>query len=208
MYKKIIFSVLCLFMLSFLNAQQKKKTYAKKPTTTSKPIPKVVQNYDDYESVYVTTGDLGCSNVVPRYDYTIDTGLLVKNHGDLDLVVKIINLEDNIASRMVYIQKNSSYEIKNIPQGRYIIKEAHGEVWKQKNVDGKCFGIFTDENAMYRQSKNVADFFVTKRIEGDYEVTNIPSYELELGIRFVKDPKQRNNSTYHTNRISSSEFNQ
>ena len=26
MYKKIIFSVLCLFMLSFLNAQQKKKT--------------------------------------------------------------------------------------------------------------------------------------------------------------------------------------
>lgn len=188
------------------NGQQKKKTSVKKSTAT-KSIPEVVQNYDDYENVYVTTGDLGCSNVVPRYDYTIETGLVVKNHGDLDLVVKLINLEDNTASRMVYIQKNTSYEIKNIPQGRYIIKEAHGEVWKQKNIDGKCLGIFTDENALYRQSKNVADFFVTKRIEGDYEVTNIPSYELELGVRFVKDEKQRNGSTYHTNKISSSEFN-
>lgn len=206
MYKKIILSVLFLLSLSMINAQQKKKTYTKKTTTTSKSAPKVVQNYDDYESVYVTTGDLGCSNVVPRYDYTIETGLLVKNHGDLDLVIKLINLEDNIASRMVYIQKNSSFEIKNIPQGRYIIKEAHGEIWKQKNVDGKCIGVFT-ENAMYRQSKNIADFFVTKRVEGDYEVTNIPSYELELGIKFVKIPGQKNNSTYHTNNISSSEFN-
>ena len=204
MYRKFTLVAICFFMMPFLNAQ--KKTSAKKPITATKTTPKAVQNYDDYESVYVTTGDLGCSNVVPRYDYTIDTGLLIKNHGDLDLVLKLINLEDDIASRMVYVEKNSSHEIKNIPQGRYMIKEAHGEVWKQKNIDGKCIGVFT-ENPMYRQSKNVADFFVTKKTEGNYEVTNIPSYELELGIRFVKVPGQKSPSTYNTNTISSSEFN-
>lgn len=204
MRTKLFFLTILLLSLS-IYGQQKKKSYPKKNTTT-KSIPKVVQNYDNYESVYVTTGDLGCSNVIPKYDYTIDTGLLVKNHGDLDLVIKLINLEDNIASRMVYIEKNSSFEIKNIPQGKYKIKEAHGDVWKQKNNDGKCIGVFT-QNAMYRQSKNIANFFITKRIEGNNEVTSIPSYELELGIRFVKSPGQKNNSSYHTSNISSSEFN-
>lgn len=204
MKTKLFFLTLLLLCMS-ANGQQKKKTYAKKEST-SKTIPKVVQNYDDYQEVYVTTGDLGCSNVVPRYDYTIDTGLLVKNHGDLDMVIKLINLEDNVASRMVYIQKNSSFEIKNIPQGRYVIKEAHGEIWKQKNSDGKCIGVFT-QNSNYRQSKNVADFFVTKRMDGNTEVTSIPSYELELGMRFIKTLGQKSNSTYHTNSISSSEFN-
>ena len=204
MKAKLFFLTLLIVSMSF-NGQQKKKAAVKKSIST-KTIPKLVQNYDDYENVYVTTGDLGCSNVIPRYDYTIDTGLLVKNHGDLDLVIKLINLEDNIASRMVYIEKNSSYEIKNIPQGRYVMKEAHGEIWKQKNIDGKCLGVFT-QNPNYRQSKNVADFFVTKRIEGNSEVTSIPSYELELGMRFIKTPGQKSISTYHTNSISSSEFN-
>lgn len=204
MKTKLFFLTLLLLSLSFYG-QKKKKAVSKKSTTT-KTIPKVVQNYDDYESVYVTNGDLGCSNVIPRYDYTIDTGLLVKNYGDLDLVLKLINLEDNIASRMLYIEKNSSFQINNIPQGKYIMKEAHGEVWKQKNINGKCIGVFT-ENANYRQSKNVADFFITKRIEGNSEVTSVPSYELELGMRFIKTPGEKNNITYHTNNISSSEFN-
>ena len=165
-----------------------------------------VNNYDGYESVSVTTGDLGCSNVIPRYDYSLNTSLLVKNYGDLDLVIKLINLEDNIASRMVYIRKNSSFQIKNIPQGKYIIKEAHGEVWKQKNIDGKCVGIFT-KNAMYRQGKNIPDFNIRKRIEGNYEVTEIPYYELELGIKIITKPGEKVRSTYQSNSITSSEFN-
>lgn len=204
MKTKLLF--LTLLILSFFGySQQKKKNYAQKKSVT-KTIPEVVQNYKDYEDVYVTTGDLGCSNVIPRHDYTIDTALLVRNHGDLNLVIKLMNLEDNIASRMVYIEKNSSFEIKNIPQGRYIIKEAHGEVWKQQTKDDKCIGIFT-KNAIYKQSKNIADFFIKKRIEGNNEVTSIPSYELELGVRFVKTARQKNNSNYQTNNISSSEFN-
>ena len=165
-----------------------------------------VNNYEGYESVSVTTGDLGCSNVIPRYDYSLNTSLLVKNYGDLDLVIKLINLEDNIASRMVYIRKNSSFQIKNIPQGKYIIKEAHGEVWKQKNIDGKCVGIFT-KNAMYRQGKNIPDFNIRKRIEGNYEVTEIPYYELELGIKIITKPGEKVRSTYQSNSITSSEFN-
>lgn len=166
----------------------------------------VIENYADYESVYITTGDLGCSNVIPRYDYSLNTSLIVKNHGDLDLVIKLINIEDDVASRMVYIEKNSSFEIKNIPQGRYIIKEAHGEVWKQKNIDGKCVGIFT-KNAVYRQGKNIPDFYIKKRIEGNYEITDIPSYELELGIKIMVKPGEKVKSTYQSNSISSTEFN-
>lgn len=137
-----------------------------------------VDKYADYERVYVKTGDLGCTNVIPKYAENLETSLLVKNHGDLDLVIKLIDLQDDIAIRMVYIQKNSSFEIKNIPEGRYVIREAHGDVWKQKVDNGKCIGVFT-ENANYRQSKNIADFYLKKRTEGNYIVTSVPSYELE-----------------------------
>lgn len=197
--------ILLIFSSPFLNAQNKKKIKSHK-ATTNKTIPKIVDNYDDYESIYVTTGDLGCANVTPRYDYSLDTGLLVKNHGDLDLVLKLINMEDNICSRMVYIQKNSTLNIKNIPQGKYIIKEAHGQDWKQKISDNKCIGVFATD-AFYRQSKNIPKFYVTKTTDETGETTSIPSYELELGIRIIRKPGEKNNSNYHTNTISSSEFN-
>ena len=184
-----------------------KKTSINNKNKVIVPIKKTsINTYDDYESISVTTGDLGCSNVIPRYDYSLNTSLLVKNYGDLDLVIKLINLEDNIASRMVYIRKNSSFQKKNIPQGKYIIKEAHGEVWKQKNIDGKCVGIFT-KNAMYRQGKNIPDFNIRKRIEGNYEVTEIPYYDLELGIKIITKPGEKVRSTYQSNSITSSEFN-
>lgn len=186
---------------------QKKKSYVDHKQfnnkINTKIKPKIVTNYDDYEDVYVTTGDLGCSNVVPRYDYTIDTKLVVTNRGIYDMVLKLVNTDDNIASRMVYISKNSTYTISNIPQGIYFIKEAHGDKWKQKTIDGKCVGIFT-ENASYHQSQNRPNFFISKRIEGNYEVTEIPSYSLELGITF-SESKGKN---YIKNNISSSEFNE
>lgn len=206
MIKKIFFfsTLLC---VAFSYGQYKIEQKIKLDTTkNTKRIPEVIVSYDDYESVNVTTGDLGCSNVVPRYDYSIKTFLRVKNHGNLDMVIKLINLEDNIASRMVYIQKNSSFEIKNIPQGKYVIKEAHGESWKQKIIDGQCVGVFT-KDSFYRQSQKIVDFFIVKKDQGDYEEIMTPSYEIELGVRIPKNSTQKKNNSYKTNTISSVEFN-
>lgn len=170
-------------------------------------VTKQIDEYEDYHTENVITGDLGCSNIIPKYDNSFDTSLLVKNHGDLDMVLKLIDLETDTAIRMVYIKKNSTFEITHIPQGRYMMKEAHGAKWKQKIIADKCTGIFT-ENAIYKKSKNIADFNITKSINGDVVTTHIPSYELELGIKIIRKPGAKNNSSYQTDTISSSQFNQ
>ncbi|MCL1653825.1 hypothetical protein M2T28_14475 [Elizabethkingia miricola] len=161
--------------------------------------------YLGYEDVNVTTGDLGCTNVIQKYDNSIDTNLLVKNNGDLDLVVKLIDINTDVAIRMVYINKGSSYNIQNIPQGRYYIKEAHGRQWKQRKLVDQCIGEFS-ENANYRRSKNIVDFNIKRHVDGNREVISMPSYTLELGMRIVFGRKS-DNSKYNTNNISSVEFN-
>ena len=55
--------------------------------------------------------------------------------------------------------------------------------------------------------KNIPDFNIRKRIEGNYEVTEIPYYELELGIKIITKPGEKVRSTYQSNSITSSEFN-
>lgn len=154
--------------------------------------------------IYPNTGNFDCSSSSPKYEKN-QTSLKITNGGNLDMVLKIVNLATDETIRTLYIRANDSFTASNIPEGKYYFKEAHGKKWKQKTTnDGKCVGGFS-ENAVYNKSLNIADFNIIKTRNGRYEHTKIPSYELEMGVRISFDKKDQGN--YKSNTISANDFN-
>ena len=163
---------------------------------------KEASSWIDYYEPKIETGNFGCTNIVPEYDNAIENKLVVINKGNTDVVVKLMNLETEKAIRIVYIKEGDEIAIRNIPQGRYYLKEAYGKIWKQKNVDGKCIGEFS-ERAVYKKGKNIADFNIKKTVTATHENYQIPSYSLEIGVTFSKSKS----GNYVNNTITSAEFN-
>lgn len=196
---------LLLLTLSFFAIQgyaQKKKTYAKKkPPITNRTITSEspTNNVDGYESAFVTTGDLNCSNIIPKYDYSIETELSIKNIGNTDLVSKLMNKNEDIAYRIVYIRPQETVVIKNIPQGIYYLKHAAGNNWYQKTLNDKCIGIFKFEHGYYL-GDDLMDFNLTETSNSNGRTINTPMYELQAGI-VVTDQKRT-----ERNKISSEQF--
>lgn len=197
---KVYLIIVSLFLGNWsLNAQQVKKVSMQKEETYQ-----VVDEYADYESINAVNGNIDCLNTEPKYDFSLDNSLKVYNSGVYDMVLKLIDDKDNVATRMIYIKKGTTHEIKNIPQGIYTIKEAHGVDWRQKIEDGKCIGVFT-QGAHYRIAETHPNFNVEKQYEKDKEITTIPYYEIELGVTqaLVDDKKV----DYKANYISVEDFN-
>ena len=180
---KVYLIIVSLFLGNWsLNAQQVKKVSMQKEETYQ-----VVDEYADYESINAVNGNIDCLNTEPKYDFSLDNSLKVYNSGVYDMVLKLIDDKDNVATRMIYIKKGTTHEIKNIPQGIYTIKEAHGVDWRQKIAEIH------------------PNFNIEKQYEKDKEITTIPYYEIELGVTqaLVDDKKV----DYKTNYISVEDFN-
>ena len=113
-----------------------------------------------------------------------------------------MDINTETAIRIVFIKEGESIAIKNIPQGKYYLKEAYGKKWKQKNIDGKCIGEFS-ERPVYKKGQNIADFNIKKTVTATSENFQIPSYSLEIGVVFSKTKS----NTHQTDVISNAEFN-
>lgn len=201
MNTKLLALILSL-IFSFNYSQQKKKST--KPTQvklkTLKPVEE--RSWIGYYEPDVTTGDFDCGNIIPKYDNAIENELSVTNKGNTDVVVKIMDLQTDIAIRIVYIKEGEQISIKNIPQGKYYLKEAYGKAWKQMKIERNCIGEFS-QNAIYKKGKNIADFNIKKTITSTHEEFQIPSYSLEIGVTFSNSKS----GNHITETITSAEFN-
>lgn len=181
---------------------QKKKSNKKKAIITNRNISVDTpsNNVDGYESTFVTTGDLKCSNITPKYDYSIKTKLYIKNTGNTDLVSKLMNKNEETAYRIVYIKPNEEVVIENIPQGIYYLKHAAGKNWYQKITDGKCVGIFKNEYGYY-MGKGILDFNLKETVTERGKTISTPIFEISAGVQSSSLPYS------NPNKISSEEFN-
>ncbi|MBV5313628.1 MAG: SH3 domain-containing protein [Prolixibacteraceae bacterium] len=150
-----------------------------------------------------------CENVTPQYDINLDNFLRINVGSGTDVVVKLMKkgLYDDECIRIVYIRSTDTFEIKNIPEGRYYLKIAYGSDYRQKIVDNQCYVKFMN-NAQYEKGSEILDFNKVKqpnqRIGNEiYENWSVPSFELLLDVIVNKG----NNSTFKTNDISEAEFN-
>jgi hypothetical protein len=117
------------------------------------------------------------------------------------------NYYEDECIRIVYVRSKDTYEIRNIPEGRYYLKIAYGKDYRQKVVDNQCYVKFM-QNAQYEKGVEVLDFNKIKQPDKKigneiYENWNVPSFELSLDVIVTKGTK----STFKSNDISEAEFN-
>lgn len=148
------------------------------------------------------TGDLpSCESETFEYDYNLDNHLKVLVNSNFDVVLKMMKKQQpvDVCIRTVYIQSSDFYLIKNIPQGKYFLKIAYGNNWKQKTIEGECYGFFR-ENATYEIGKQILNYNVIQLSDR----VDVPSYSLSLGVK----AKEGFEATFNSFTISEDEFNE
>ncbi|MFN3299392.1 MAG: SH3 domain-containing protein [Sediminibacterium sp.] len=150
-----------------------------------------------------------CENVVPKYDYNLDNYLRINVGSGTDVVVKLMKIGVGVDEciRIVFVRSQDTYDIKNIPEGKYYVKIAYGKDYRQKIVDNICYVKFV-QSPLYEKGKDILDY---NRVEKpDTKVGNqtyrnwlLPSFELSLDII----QSNFNRSTFKSDGISEAEFN-
>jgi hypothetical protein len=170
-------------------------------------LTKKIQNYSDWDSTdYQTGSSPGCYNFIPRYNKSINNKLEIIVGYNTDAAVKLINTKTNNCIRYVYIRSGDTYNIRNIPEGKYYLKIAYGNDWRQKIFSGKCVGKFV-LNSLYKKGDEILDFNkvyygVKKENDRSYNTFQIPSFSLKLDMIATDSSDE-----FKTNLISESDFN-
>ncbi|MDI9357919.1 MAG: hypothetical protein QM528_03100 [Phycisphaerales bacterium] len=152
--------------------------------------------------------DINNGALSPCYNYQpersdIDNYLEVKVGGETDVVIKVINVETEKCIRYVYVNSGTTYQIKNIPEGRYYLKIAYGKDWISKVIDGKCIGKFI-RNPFYKKGDNILDFNVEHIPTPRGEHVKTPSFSLSLSVKYGHG---NDSNTFNSEGISENQFN-
>jgi len=170
----------------------------------------VLDPYSGWEETNYTSGTSpSCENIIPEYNFEIDNFLRINVGSGTDVVIKLMKIGSykDQCIRIIYVRSEDTYELKNIPEGRYYLKIAYGKDYRQKILDNVCYVKFM-ENAMYEKGADILDYNLVKRPDtrvGDdvYENWDIPSFELSLDVTVVFGEGRDFEST----NISEAEFN-
>jgi tetratricopeptide (TPR) repeat protein len=146
----------------------------------------------------VADGEIsGCTIIKYRYNRALDNKLLITVGNNASVAVRLINFTTDKCIRYVFINKNSTYSIKNIPEGKYYLKIAYGDDWSIMEGESNCMGRFT-RNSIFEKGQDVLDYNIVH--EG--RKYQIPSFSLKLNI----DTTGINNNTFNTNKINEIDF--
>ncbi|WP_010183052.1 hypothetical protein [Aquimarina agarilytica] len=126
----------------------------------------------------------------------MDNFLKINNDSNQDAVIKLVKLgylsRIDVTSRVVYIEKKSTFKMKNIPSGKYYFKIAYGTEWKEKPNVNKCCSCRFFLNPKYEKGK-ILDFIPIKKQYG----TDIPSYSVTIDSSLLKQTPPKNDLYYH-----------
>jgi hypothetical protein len=140
---------------------------------------------------------LGCTYIKPKYDYQLNNKLIISVGENADVAVKMINIETKKCIRYVYIKKNTTYTIKNIPQAKYYLKIAYGDDWEIEEGKPIGQGRFMT-NTLYHKSDKILDYNLVQNNDG----WQVPSFSLKLNLVYTEGDMDQ----FNTNSISSSDF--
>ena len=138
-----------------------------------------------------------CYNFVPDFDRSIDNYLIINVGSGTDVVAKLMNSNTGTCVRYVFINRSTSYTVRNIPEGKYYLKLAYGKEWLSKIENNQCVGRFL-KNPLYEKGTDILDYNFINETDG----YSIPSYEISLDI-----VSSSVNNSFSTSNISASEFN-
>lgn len=150
--------------------------------------------------IYETGASTDCENIDPQYDYKLDNFLRVNVGSNTDVVIKLMQIQQNgdKCIRIVYVRSGDTYDIENIPEARYYLKIAYGKDWRQKNIDGVCYGKFM-KSAIYEKGTDILNYYTKNTGSG----ISIPSFELSLDV--ISTNKY---DSFNANTINEKQFNE
>ena len=161
-------------------------------------VPEYKINRCTPQIIDVTNGELsGCPGLKPRYNRGLNNKLLVTVGSSASVAVKLIDVTNEKCIRYVFINKNSTYAIKNIPEGKYYLKIAYGDEWGIMNGLPNGTGRFT-KNPLFEKGEEILDYNLVKSGNG-YQV---PSFSLKLDIIMTEE----NKNSFNTNKINETDF--
>ena len=161
-------------------------------------VPEYKINRCTPQIVYVSNGELtGCNEVKPKYNSNLDNKLLITVGSNASVAVKLINKVNEKCIRYVFINKNTTYSIRNIPEGKYYLKIAYGDDWSIMNEQPNCTGRFT-KNTLFKKGEDILDYNLVYS-GNNYQV---PSFSLKLDVTISEDRM----NTFSTNKINENDF--
>ena len=152
------------------NASTKKKQPASRP----KPVE------PSFIETHFATGDAPFKDFFGRgeYDYNSLSELKIINYSSSDAVVLLEHSIKGII-RNVFVKKDFTYPIRNIPEGICIVKIMHGNSWNKEKDNGSGFpkGGFM-KNVSFEKTKWSDPFDFT--FEEDNDGISYPTYSITL----------------------------
>lgn len=149
------------------------------------------------KNIYVSNGQMIGCNLIPKYDKKLDNKLMITVGRNSNVAVKLISLKSEKCIRYVFINKNSEYSIRNIPEGIYYLKIAYGNDWSKIKNQPDCNGRFT-KNTLFEKGEEILNFNLIHS-GNSYKV---PSFSLKLDV-IISDDKM---STFNTDKINENDF--
>lgn len=177
-----------------LNTNSKRNNYPKSSSYTNAEN---VNQEPKYEEIKYETGDIPYYAHFGNgeYDSNSLSELTLINYSSSDAVVLLANRFHVI--RNIFIKKGSEFTMREIPEGKYIVKIMFGNSWNKDKYNGDNFpkGGFMKDVSFTESKWNDAFDFIFKR---DYDGIEYPSYSLTL--------QKVRNGNFSTNSISKDDF--
>jgi len=148
--------------------------------------------------VYLENGELsGCSITANKYNRSLNNRLVITVGSNASVAIKVINYSTEMCVRYVFINRNTTYTIKNIPEGKYYLKIAYGEDWSIMEGQSNCTGRFS-RNPLFEKGKEILDYNLIHTRDGN----EIPSFSLKLDVIMAEDKI----NSFATDKINESDF--
>lgn len=140
---------------------------------------------------------IDCVGMKFRYNRELNNKLVISVGSQASVAVKLINITSNKCIRYVFVNKNSTFSIRNIPEGKYFLKIAYGDDWSVQKGKSLCTGRFA-RNQFFEKGSDVLDYNL---IYSDNGYT-VPSFSLKLDLVIMGE----HGNKFATNRIKENAF--
>ncbi len=118
-----------------------------------------------------------CLNQNAVYDMNLDNYLKLSMGNTTEVILDIVSINTKKTVRTVYLKKNITKYVKNIPEDEYRLHIQYGTGYAEKTANGICTGYFKS-NTLKEISDQILNYNNIKTKTG----FNIPSYNIQLDL--------------------------
>lgn len=139
-----------------------------------------VYDGNTYSEIHLETGYSPYNDYFGRgrFDNESLSKLTILNYSNNDAVV-LLCTQSNHVIRNIFVKQGDNYIMRNIPEGKYVVKIMYGKSWNKEKYNGTSFpkgGFMKNVSFSKTEENDLFDY----TFERDYEGIRYPTYSLTL----------------------------